>query len=59
MNYQVRYNKSAINAETIEDAEAHALSLLDPCVPFTARIVEVDENGAFIRTIKTLQPNHA
>jgi len=59
MTYQIRYNKSAISAETIEDAEAHALSLLDPCVPFTARIVVVDEDGAFIRTVKTLQPNHA
>ena len=59
MNYQIRYNKSAIGAETIEDAEAQALSLLDPCVPFAARIVEVDEDGAFIRTVKTLQPNHA
>jgi hypothetical protein len=59
MKYQIRYTQTVINAETIENAEAHALSLLDPCVPFAARIVEIDENGVFILTVKTLQPNHA
>jgi hypothetical protein len=59
MKYQIRYNKTTINVETIEDAETQALSLLDPCAPFAARIVEIDENGVFILTIKTLQPNHA
>jgi len=59
MTYQIRYNQTVINAETIEDANAQALSLLDPCAPFAARIVEIDENGVFILTVKTLQPNHA
>jgi len=59
MTYQVRYNKSTISVKTIEDANAQALSLLNPCAPFAARIVEVDKDGAFIRTVKTLQPNHA
>jgi len=57
MKYEVRYDKTAITTETIEEAEAHAKCLLDPCVPFTARIVAVNDDGAFIRTVKTLQPN--
>jgi len=59
MNYQVRYNNTTISAETIEDAEFVAKSLLNPCSPFTARIIEIDEDGAFVKTVKTLQPNHA
>jgi len=57
MKYEVRYNKTIITTETIEEAESQAKCLLDPCAPFPARIVAVNDDGAFVRTVKTLQPN--
>jgi hypothetical protein len=52
--YQIHYNKSIFNAIDIEEAEQIAKSLIEPSMPFKARIIAVDENEDFIQTIKTI-----
>jgi len=55
-SYEVRFNRSTFAAATIEEAEAQAMDLIDASCPFEAKIVEVDEDGEFVRTVKTLGP---
>ena len=52
--YQIHYNKSIFNADSIEEAEQIARNLVEPSMPFKAKIIEVDENDDFIRNIKTI-----
>ena len=52
--YQIKYNKSIFNADSIEEAEQIARNLIDPSMPFEAKIIEVDVNEDFIQTIKTI-----
>ncbi len=52
--YQIHYNKSIFNAYSIGEAEQIARNLVEPSMPFEAKIIEVDENEDFIQTIKTI-----
>ena len=52
--YEVRFNKSTYTAESIEEAESIALDLVEASCPFIARIIEIGEDGEFVRTVKTL-----
>lgn len=58
-SYEVRFNRSTFAAATIEEAEAQAYDLIEASCPFEAKIVEVDEDGEFVRTVKTLGPANA
>jgi Ser-tRNA(Ala) deacylase AlaX len=58
-SYEVRFNKSKFAFETLEEAEAQARELIQANQPFEARIIEVDEDGKLVRTVKTLGPQHA
>ena len=57
--YEVRFNRSTFAASTIEEAEAQAYDLLDAACPFEAKIVEIGDDGEFVRTVKTLGPANA
>lgn len=52
--YQIHYNKSILNADSIEEAEQIARGLVEPSMPFNAKIIEVDENEEFLQNIKTI-----
>jgi hypothetical protein len=58
-SYEVRFNRSTFAAATIEEAVAPSMDLIDAACPFEAKIVEVDEDGEFVRTVKTLGPANA
>lgn len=58
-SYEVRFNRSTFAAATIEEAEAQAMDLIEAFCPFDAKIVEVDEDGEFVRTVKILGPANA
>ena len=57
--YEVRFDRSTFDAATIEEAETLALSLVDAACPFESRIVEVGEDGEFVRSIKACGPGSA
>lgn len=57
--FQVRFNRSKFDCDTLEEAEAQAMELIEPSCPFEAKIVEIDEDGEFVRTVKTLGPANA
>jgi len=52
--YQIHYNKSIFNSDSIKEAEQIARDLVEPSMPFKAKIIEVDENEEFIQNIKTI-----
>jgi hypothetical protein len=52
--YQIHYNKSIFNAIDIDEAEQIARGLVEPSMPFEAKIIVVDENEEFIQNIKTI-----
>ena len=58
-SYEVRFNRSTFATATIEAAEAQAYDLIEASCSFEAKIVEVDEDGKFVRTVKTLGPANA
>jgi hypothetical protein len=49
--FQVRYNKTKIDCETLEEAKVEASKLVDPSMPWDAKIVEIDEECEFIGTV--------
>jgi len=57
--FQVRFNRSTFDFATVEEAEAQAHELIDAACPFEAKVVELDEEGEFVRTVKTLGPANA
>lgn len=54
MKYQIHYNKSIFNSDSIEEAEKIARNLVEPSMPFSAKIIEIDENEEFLQNIKTI-----
>jgi hypothetical protein len=57
--YEVRFNKSKFAASSEAEAVKIAEGLIEPACPFEARIVEIDEDGEFVRTVFTLGPCNA
>ena len=58
-SYEVRFNRSIFQCATLEEAEAQAYDLIEASCPFEAKIIEVDEDGDFLRTVTALGPANA
>jgi hypothetical protein len=46
MKYEVQYNRSKFQADTLDEANEIAASLIDPAMPWTPKIVEITEDEA-------------
>lgn len=57
--FQFRYNKTKSDCATIEEAKEEAQNLVQPHMPWEAKVVELDENGEFIRTVVTYNSTNA
>jgi hypothetical protein len=58
-SFEVIFGKSLFPVEYLSDAKELALGLVDPRFPTRAKVIEVDSNGEFIRTITEYGPEHA
>jgi hypothetical protein len=43
MKYEVQYNRSKFQADTLDEAHEIAASLIDPSMPWTPKIIEIAE----------------